>query len=78
MDREWKQNTIDARNPEKFYYDIRNEKIYEQFVEKRNAQRIWHQARLGVIPTNSFLKKLTAEIPINANTTERLRLTIIL
>ena len=58
MDREWKQNTIDARNPEKFYYDIRNEKIYEQFVEKRNAQRIWHQASLGVIPTNSFLKKI--------------------
>ena len=58
LNEEWKQNIEDLRNPEKFYFEIKNDKTYEQFANKRNTQRIWHQARLGVILTNNFLHKL--------------------
>ena len=60
-DKEWERNIRNLRKPDKFYHKIDICKQYEQFCPERDTQKIWHQARLNVIPNKQFSHKIKCE-----------------
>ena len=55
---QWKILVQLKRKAGGMFHDSEFSKTYKVFSKKREIQRIWHQSRLNVIPTNDFLYRI--------------------
>ena len=55
---EWTRIIEESRDKIKKYNKIKITDTYKMFCKSRKLTKVWHQARLDVLPLNNFLKRI--------------------
>jgi hypothetical protein len=56
--RKWRLRIRRERKVDRTYHEPKYNIKYEMFQEDEKRTRLWHQARLNILPTNHFLYKI--------------------